>query len=235
MDVSPAELHALYEWVDTIPLSRPKRNIARDFADGCLAAEVVAYYLPGKVQLHNYSQANNLDGKLYNWRTLDAKVFKRVLGVQVPPEDLNAAAMAKQGAVERILKMMRNRLAKVHAREVALAEGEDAQTQAEEHQPYQLQQPPPQPQPQGSFSAPPPPLQVAQRKYNAAQAVTAQPSTHAAREAAARIRELEAENADLREASEILESKVHKLEQLVRLKDAKVQTLQAKLQALGAA
>ena len=50
-----------------------------------------------------------------------------------------------------------------------------------------------------------------------------------------RVRELEAENADLREASEILESKVHKLEQLVRLKDAKVQTLQAKLQALGAA
>ena len=28
------ELQALYQWVDEIPLSRPKRNIARDFSDG---------------------------------------------------------------------------------------------------------------------------------------------------------------------------------------------------------
>ncbi len=27
-------LQELYLWVDTIPLSRPKRNIARDFSDG---------------------------------------------------------------------------------------------------------------------------------------------------------------------------------------------------------
>ena len=35
-----AELQRLYAWVDEIPLSRPKRNIARDFADGVLVAEV---------------------------------------------------------------------------------------------------------------------------------------------------------------------------------------------------
>lgn len=34
MDVSDQELKPLYQWVDAIPLSRPKRNIARDFADG---------------------------------------------------------------------------------------------------------------------------------------------------------------------------------------------------------
>jgi hypothetical protein len=27
-------IEVLYNWVDEIPLSRPKRNIARDFADG---------------------------------------------------------------------------------------------------------------------------------------------------------------------------------------------------------
>lgn len=27
-------LQQLYVWVDTIPLTRPKRNIARDFSDG---------------------------------------------------------------------------------------------------------------------------------------------------------------------------------------------------------
>ncbi len=34
MDVAESELQGLYQWVDEIPLSRPKRNIARDFSDG---------------------------------------------------------------------------------------------------------------------------------------------------------------------------------------------------------
>ena len=28
------ELMSIYEWVDSVPLSRPKKNIARDFCDG---------------------------------------------------------------------------------------------------------------------------------------------------------------------------------------------------------
>lgn len=28
------ELMYVYEWVDSVPLSRPKKNIARDFSDG---------------------------------------------------------------------------------------------------------------------------------------------------------------------------------------------------------
>lgn len=28
------EMQQIYNWVDEIPLSRPKRNIGRDFADG---------------------------------------------------------------------------------------------------------------------------------------------------------------------------------------------------------
>ncbi len=34
MDVREEELQDLYMWVDGIPLSRPKKNIARDFSDG---------------------------------------------------------------------------------------------------------------------------------------------------------------------------------------------------------
>ncbi len=34
------ELNEVYNWVDEIPLTRPKKNIARDFSDGCLVAEV---------------------------------------------------------------------------------------------------------------------------------------------------------------------------------------------------
>ena len=34
MDVSDDELTQIYLWVDGIPLSRPKKNISRDFSDG---------------------------------------------------------------------------------------------------------------------------------------------------------------------------------------------------------
>jgi hypothetical protein len=34
MDLTEEELKPLYMWIDQIPLSRPKRNIARDFSDG---------------------------------------------------------------------------------------------------------------------------------------------------------------------------------------------------------
>lgn len=50
----------IYNWVDEIPLSRPKRNIARDFSDGVLMAEIVKHYIPHLVELHNYSAAHSV-------------------------------------------------------------------------------------------------------------------------------------------------------------------------------
>jgi hypothetical protein len=32
------EMQIIYNWVDQIPLSRPKRNIARDFSDGGISS-----------------------------------------------------------------------------------------------------------------------------------------------------------------------------------------------------
>ena len=32
--ISEEDMQLIYNWVDEIPLSRPKRNIARDFSDG---------------------------------------------------------------------------------------------------------------------------------------------------------------------------------------------------------
>lgn len=66
-------LQKLYTWVDEIKLSRPKRNMARDFSDGVLTAEIVHFYFPKLVQLHNYTAANSVQQKLYNWNTLNRK------------------------------------------------------------------------------------------------------------------------------------------------------------------
>lgn len=39
------EMQQVYAWVDEIPLTRPKRNIARDFSDGGIASECNIPYL----------------------------------------------------------------------------------------------------------------------------------------------------------------------------------------------
>jgi len=33
-DIDEEDMQMIYNWVDEIPLSRPKKNIGRDFADG---------------------------------------------------------------------------------------------------------------------------------------------------------------------------------------------------------
>jgi len=74
--LSEDDLNNIYNWVDEVPLSRPKKNIARDFADGVLVAEIVHYYLPRLVEVHNYSSAHSTSAKLYNWNTLNRKHYK---------------------------------------------------------------------------------------------------------------------------------------------------------------
>lgn len=63
----------IYEWVDSIPLSRPKKNISRDFSDGVLVAEMIKNSIPNLVDLHNYPSAHSTNQKQYNWNTLNRK------------------------------------------------------------------------------------------------------------------------------------------------------------------
>ena len=50
--------------VDSIPFSRPKKNIHRDFSDGVLLAELIYHYDPKIVSLHNYPPANAVNKKI---------------------------------------------------------------------------------------------------------------------------------------------------------------------------
>jgi hypothetical protein len=54
-------------------LSRPKKNITRDFADGVLLAEIISHYFPKLVELHNYIASTSAATKLANWNTLNSK------------------------------------------------------------------------------------------------------------------------------------------------------------------
>ena len=72
--LSDENLQEIYTWVDAVPLTRAKRNITRDFSDGVLMAEVLHHYFPKTVDIKNYSAANSVRQKLYNWQTLNNKV-----------------------------------------------------------------------------------------------------------------------------------------------------------------
>lgn len=103
-------LQRLYAWIDEIPLSRPKKNITRDFSDGILLAEVVAYYFPKMVQMHNYSPANSVKQKQYNWTTLNRKVLRR-LHLFLSKEDIDDLVQCKAGAVEHLLVKLQLKIA----------------------------------------------------------------------------------------------------------------------------
>jgi hypothetical protein len=93
----------IYEWVDSIPLSRQKKNIARDFNDAVLLAEMIKYHYPRLVDLHNYPSASSTKHKLSNWNTLNNKVLKK-LGLKISNEEINNVMNSKPNAIENLLK-----------------------------------------------------------------------------------------------------------------------------------
>ncbi|XP_073689700.1 sperm flagellar protein 1 [Garra rufa] len=102
-------LQELYAWIDKIPLSRPKRNITRDFSDGVMTAEVVKHFFPKLVELHNYTPAHSTQQKLSNWSTLNRKVFSK-LNFHIPEETLKKVVVSTAGYIEPVLCSLREKI-----------------------------------------------------------------------------------------------------------------------------
>jgi len=102
-------LNELYRWIDAVPLSRPKKNIARDFSDGVSVAEIIHHYLPRAVEVHNYGVASATGQKRINWNTLNRKVFGK-LNIKLNETTLNNVVECKPGAIEQVLWDLRRRI-----------------------------------------------------------------------------------------------------------------------------
>ena len=214
-ELSEEDLQAVYAWVDEIPLSRPKKNIASDFSDGVLCAEIVKHYVPKMVELHNYSSANGVKQKLYNWQTLNQKIFRK-LNFQVPDEELNGIVNRRPYCIERLLIALKTRIAQY-------------KTDPKESKPKSS--------PVQEYTAPAPaPAAAPAASSPARQARPARGPVRSERRTQADSREvdtqllMEKENTilELRESIDMLEEKVRTLEQLVRLKDPKIQDSEMK-------
>jgi len=225
-----------------IPL--PSSSPSFSSSAAVLAAEVVRHYFPRLVELHNYSAANSFHAKLDNWRTLNEKVFKK-LGFVVPRREVESVCNGVPGSVERVLKLMKVKMAAYKTRRGR--DGGDSTT--------------------GSPAAATLPrvarMAAAAGDYATTSGGSAgRPATHHGPSAANQHFESSggfdfmdgssrgggsknnvggggrgggggvdsAAMEELRSTLTIMEAKVQKLEQLVRLKDAKIQALMTKLQ-----
>lgn len=103
------ELENLYQWIDRIPLTRPKTDLAKDFSDGVLVAEMIKYYFPRMVDLHNYTPAHSLKQKMENWYLLNRRVLQK-LDLDLSDNVIRALSNAKTKVVEKVLMMLRNQL-----------------------------------------------------------------------------------------------------------------------------
>jgi hypothetical protein len=109
MELNDETLEELYEWIDKIPLSRQKKRIERDFADGYCVGEIIKHFLPNLIEMHMLTPAFNLQQKLANWGILNAKVFNR-FGLNVPLAITQHISNAKPGYIEVFLYNLRYKI-----------------------------------------------------------------------------------------------------------------------------
>ncbi|XP_072759920.1 uncharacterized protein [Anoplolepis gracilipes] len=101
----------LVAWVDSIPVSKPARNLTRDFSDAVLMAEILKVHYPRYVELHNYVPASNLNTKKENWNTLNRKVLAKI-DMKLSKETIHHLANASQGAIEKLLLELKMKILK---------------------------------------------------------------------------------------------------------------------------
>ena len=103
----PYDIMPIYEWVDSFQLTKAKKNIARDFSDGLLLAEMIKKYAPKLVDLHNYPECSSKKKKFINWQTLNSKVLKKI-GLRLKDDEINDVINCKPNAIELLLKKVHN-------------------------------------------------------------------------------------------------------------------------------
>lgn len=106
-----SDIESILEWVDNFKLSRSTKKIHRDFSDAVLLAEILFLYYPKLVEMHNYPPRNSSALKLNNWMTLNRKVLRK-LKLHLCTETMEQLANSTPGIIERILLMVRDKIRK---------------------------------------------------------------------------------------------------------------------------
>lgn len=248
------QLNEVYEWVDQFKLSKPKRNISRDFSDAVLMSEVAKVFYPKLVDTHNYTASNAVSKKIYNWQTLNSKVFAKD-GFHVGKEDIEHLSVATVGAIEWLLLEFKAHIEKKKEEVSSSAQkGESSPVQKQipvVHQPGRLKKEvnntsqTPTSQSQQRTSLPTTGIQNknVKGKENEREAPNSESNDSRAQDDQIRLNQIQSLEKRLNEMTQIveefklaveaLEEKVQKQDQIIRLKDTRIQSLTLKLQQAG--
>ncbi|CAF3879534.1 unnamed protein product [Rotaria sp. Silwood2] len=224
-------LQDLYAWLDQIPLSRPKKRIEKDFADGVMVAELIKYYFPSWVDLHNYAAANSTQQKLINWGLLNRKILCR-FGLNVPEPVMRGICLGRSGLVEVFLYNLRTKVDEVLHQQAKTSESNAITPRhRQQHSPPPL--PPPHQQHQqyeenpvkyASMGSKPKP-----QGGNIPKKATSMQNLSADMVSRIEYDEKEQECIAKEEQIQILQAKIRRLEHLLHLKDIRVDDLAEKL------
>ena len=122
VELDDISLQTLYSWIDSIPLSRRKKSLTRDFSDGLLVAEIVKHYFPKYVELHNYPSVNAMDLKLINWNTLNKRVLSKI-SYRLPPDVIKQLVESSSDVVQIFLLGLLQKI-KDHLQKIGKSEEE---------------------------------------------------------------------------------------------------------------
>lgn len=92
----------LYLWLDSIPFSRPRKRLARFFADASAVVEIINYFHPNFAQEIAYPSCMNRAAKIDNWERLNKKVLDK-LGLHLTKVQIANLADAKLKYTESFL------------------------------------------------------------------------------------------------------------------------------------
>ncbi|CAF0723649.1 unnamed protein product [Didymodactylos carnosus] len=220
---------ALFQWIDRLPFSRTKTRIERDFSDGLMVAELIKYYFPSWVDLHNYAPANSTQQKLINWGLLNRKILCR-FNLNVPEPVMRGICLGRSGLVEVFLYNLRTKIDEVLHQKAKTSEHANAMIT-----------------PRQNYTPP----EMDEQSQNISQYVRSGPqrlkpqgpgrkttSMHnLSGDVVSRIEfdEKEQECMAKDEQIQILQAKIRRLEHLLHLKDIRVEDLSEKLERIKGA
>jgi hypothetical protein len=97
------------KWLGNIPLSKGTGKLERDFSDGVKMAELLKYYYPRYVDLHNYSPVLKRASKINNWDTLNRKVLSK-LDIRISDAMTDKIVSGTKGEILNLLTEIRQRI-----------------------------------------------------------------------------------------------------------------------------
>lgn len=96
--------YKIYNWIDSITFSRPKKSLTRDFSDGVNFVELLNKVCkPSPIQVHTVSRSFNTKQKQANWNEIKNKMNKKTL-IKISDEEVTNIINMKPYEIEGLLE-----------------------------------------------------------------------------------------------------------------------------------